>query len=33
MDIYPEKSLIQKGPLYPNIHSSAIYNDQNMEAA
>ena len=30
--VYPEKTLIQKRYMYPNVHCSTIYNSQDMEA-
>ena len=32
MGIYPEKTIIKKDPVYPNIHYSTIYNSQDREA-
>ena len=29
---YPEKTIIKKDPVYPNIHYSTIYNSQDREA-
>ena len=31
-DIYPEKAVIQKNNVYPNVHSSTIHNSQDMKA-
>ena len=31
LGIYPEKTIIQKRHMYPNIHCSTTYNSQGME--
>ena len=32
LGIYPEKTIIQKKHMHANVHSSTIYNSQDMEA-
>ena len=32
LGIYLEKILIQKDNMHPKVHSSAVYNSQDMEA-
>ena len=32
LGIYPEKTIIQKRHMHPNVHCSTIYNSQVMEA-
>ena len=32
LGMYPEKTMIQKIHVYPNVHCSTIYNSQDMEA-
>ena len=31
LGIYPEKTIIQKRYMHPNVHCSTIYNSQDME--
>ena len=33
LGIYPEKTIIQKRDMHPNVHCSTIYNSQVMEAS
>ena len=32
LGIYPEKTIIEKKNMHPNVHSSTIYTSQDMEA-